>query len=496
MGRSFVGDPSPGRTRERGVRCRPLAAGGRRRAPAGRARRWTSAARSGSAGVTAAAEPPWRRRRCLPGRGSGDPAGRTCARRRPRSGSRRPGSPTRSRGAPRVKRSRRRPDEAEDGAVEGGESSSVERVRGSGEEREDQAHEDPEPHARRAGRRERPGPREAGRDPLHLLEVGADDEAVLTGNWLSDSVSTAFCASTYFSKTPSDMGYSRDSVANPWRPPGPFGCRLGGPQYGTSSLQPKGPGDARDSRHLSLEYPMSLGVFEQYVDAQKAVDTLSDDQFPVENCLIVGTDLKQMERVTARLTWGRVALGGLSLRRVARALRGPDPLALLPPLEPVDPAALHRPLRRRVRPHLVGVGYAFTRGARDFSSVSQVVATRYEVFCEHQFASRVARSSPTRASTSASGGASASARSLPTSPAEAARQARFGRGSAASRRPRAGLQTNRARPGASFPVTDPRRRSARSVPKAPPVFRRPRPQVSRRRRACRFFFFFFFFLAG
>ena len=32
------------------------------------------------------------------------------------------------------------------------------------------------------------------------------------------------------------------------------------------------------------------------------------------------------------------------------------------------------------------VGYSFTRGARDFSSVSQVVATKYEVFCEHKFA--------------------------------------------------------------------------------------------------------------
>ena len=31
-------------------------------------------------------------------------------------------------------------------------------------------------------------------------------------------------------------------------------------------------------------------------------------------------------------------------------------------------------------------GYAFTRGQRDFSSVTQVVATRYEVFCEHKFA--------------------------------------------------------------------------------------------------------------
>src|SRR3954453_17242420 len=47
-----------------------------------------------------------------------------------------------------------------------------------------------------------------------------------TGNWLSERVSTAFCASTYFSNTPSERGYSSDSVANPGRPPGPFGCRL------------------------------------------------------------------------------------------------------------------------------------------------------------------------------------------------------------------------------------------------------------------------------
>src|SRR5690349_23856492 len=61
---------------------------------------------------------------------------------------------------------------------------------------------------------------------------------------------------------------------------------------------------------LQLEYPMSLGVFDKYADAQKAVDFLSDEQFPVENCMIVGTDLKQVERVTGRLTTGRVALGG------------------------------------------------------------------------------------------------------------------------------------------------------------------------------------------
>ena len=58
---------------------------------------------------------------------------------------------------------------------------------------------------------------------------------------------------------------------------------------------------------------MSLGTFEKYEDAQKLVDTLSDKEFPVQNCLIVGTDLKQLERITGRLTWGRVLLGGAGL---------------------------------------------------------------------------------------------------------------------------------------------------------------------------------------
>ena len=62
---------------------------------------------------------------------------------------------------------------------------------------------------------------------------------------------------------------------------------------------------------LTLEWPQSLGVYDKYEQAQKSVDFLSDHEFPVENCMIVGTELKQVERVTGRLTTGRVALGGL-----------------------------------------------------------------------------------------------------------------------------------------------------------------------------------------
>ena len=152
------------------------------------------------------------------------------------------------------------------------------------------------------------------------------------------------------------------------------------------SLQPKGPGGRSGFATLALDYPMSLGVFDKYEDAQKAVDTLSDKEFPVENCLIVGTDLKQIERVTARLTWGRVAVGGvlsgvwlgLFVGLILMLFTAPsNPLTLL--LWTAGYGAVFGLVWSLV-------GYGFSRGVRDFSSVSQVVATRYEVFVEHKFA--------------------------------------------------------------------------------------------------------------
>src|SRR5471030_543465 len=61
---------------------------------------------------------------------------------------------------------------------------------------------------------------------------------------------------------------------------------------------------------LVLAYPMSLGTYDRYEAAQKAVDYLADHEFAVENCMIVGTDLKLVERVTGRLTRGRVIGAG------------------------------------------------------------------------------------------------------------------------------------------------------------------------------------------
>jgi hypothetical protein len=138
---------------------------------------------------------------------------------------------------------------------------------------------------------------------------------------------------------------------------------------------------------LTLDFPQSLAVYDDYAQAQKAVDYLSDHEFPVENCMIVGTDLKQVERVTGRLTTGRVALGGLlsgvwlglfvglvfSLFGTASAVAVIVSTALFGALFGLIWAL---------------VGYAATRGRRDFSSVTQIVATRYEVLVEHKHAAK------------------------------------------------------------------------------------------------------------
>jgi hypothetical protein len=139
---------------------------------------------------------------------------------------------------------------------------------------------------------------------------------------------------------------------------------------------------------LQLEFPQSLGVYDDYAAAQKAVDFLSDHEFPVENCMIVGTDLKQVERITGRLTSGKVALGG-ALSGLWLGLF----VGVVFSLFDGKGSALVTILSTALFGIVFGlvwalVGYAATRGQRDFSSVRVVVATRYEVLVEHKLLAR------------------------------------------------------------------------------------------------------------
>lgn len=53
-----------------------------------------------------------------------------------------------------------------------------------------------------------------------------------------------------------------------------------------------------------------LASYGTYGEAQRAVDYLSDQKFPVQHLVIVGSGLKLVETVTGRLNWGRAALAG------------------------------------------------------------------------------------------------------------------------------------------------------------------------------------------
>ncbi len=136
---------------------------------------------------------------------------------------------------------------------------------------------------------------------------------------------------------------------------------------------------------LRLEFPQSLAVYDEYAAAQKTVDFLADEQFAVENCLIVGTDLKRIEKITGRLTNSRVALGGLASGAWLGLFIG----VLFTIF--TEESAIVTIISTMLFGAAFGIvwaliGYAATRGQRDFQSVTQVVATRYEVLVEHKVA--------------------------------------------------------------------------------------------------------------
>jgi hypothetical protein len=133
-----------------------------------------------------------------------------------------------------------------------------------------------------------------------------------------------------------------------------------------------------------------IATYRTYLEAQRAVDYLSDEKFPVQHVSIVGTDLKMVERVTGRLTYGRVALAGAlsgayfgGFVGLVLGLLGGTGLAtvLLPAI-------------------LIGAGmgmifglisYAATGGRRDFTSTSQIVAAQYAVWCADEHAGEATR---------------------------------------------------------------------------------------------------------
>jgi hypothetical protein len=122
----------------------------------------------------------------------------------------------------------------------------------------------------------------------------------------------------------------------------------------------------------------TVGTYDDYADAQRAVDRLSDEGFPVENLDIIGSDLRLVERVTGRLTKGRAAAAGAASGAWFGLLIG-----LLLGIFTTDSW-----LGLIVVATLIGAvwgaafgffGHAATKGSRDFASARTLVATHYAV---------------------------------------------------------------------------------------------------------------------
>lgn len=134
---------------------------------------------------------------------------------------------------------------------------------------------------------------------------------------------------------------------------------------------------------------MSLGVYDGYPQAQRVVDYLSDSQFPVQNVAIVGTELKSVERITGRLTRGKVAAAG-AISGLWIGLFVGIAFALFSKQGQIG-FLITTPVLGAVFMLIwsqLGFTAATGGGTRDFASVSQVIATKYEVLVEHNVAAR------------------------------------------------------------------------------------------------------------
>ncbi|WP_225753135.1 general stress protein [Actinotalea sp. Marseille-Q4924] len=129
-----------------------------------------------------------------------------------------------------------------------------------------------------------------------------------------------------------------------------------------------------------------IASYDTYLEAQKAVDHLSDKEFAVQHVTIVGTDLRMVERVTGRLTYSRVALAGLASGAWFGLFVG---LLLSFFAAPTGGGSIIFPaiaIGAAFGILFSVISYAFTGGKRDFTSASQIVASQYAVLCEGEHA--------------------------------------------------------------------------------------------------------------
>jgi hypothetical protein len=136
----------------------------------------------------------------------------------------------------------------------------------------------------------------------------------------------------------------------------------------------------------------SVGTYENYVDAQRAVDTLSDKGFPVARVSIVGRGLRFEEQVLGRETVATASLRGAGSGALIGALFG----LFLWAISANDVGAgwiiLYGLVFGAIFGALLGAIFqAASGGQRDFRSASRMTADHYDVMVDAEVADEAIR---------------------------------------------------------------------------------------------------------
>jgi len=125
-----------------------------------------------------------------------------------------------------------------------------------------------------------------------------------------------------------------------------------------------------------------LATFETYNEAQQAVEKLAVSDFPVKKLSIVGNDLKSVERVTGKLTYGRVALAGAASGAWMGVFFGVLFFIFSPTGSSLPFVAAALLLGAGFGMLFGLVSFALNRRRRDFTSTMQVIASSYQIIVE------------------------------------------------------------------------------------------------------------------
>jgi hypothetical protein len=142
----------------------------------------------------------------------------------------------------------------------------------------------------------------------------------------------------------------------------------------------------RNLRGLASTLPNGSAVaeFNNYQEAVSYVERIILGDFPVSSIAIVGTNLTSVERVRAKISYGRIAFNG-AMTGIWLGLLAFIIFGTVPGETPEDPA---QPLFNLGSAILVGAGlgmlfqvirFSLSRTKRGFASTSQIVAAKYEV---------------------------------------------------------------------------------------------------------------------